>query len=700
MDHAAAAGRVEQLRTEIRRHDYQYYVLNQPIIGDEQYDQLLAELKALESQFPDLVTPDSPTQRIGDQPLTGFTQVAHDRPMLSIDNTYSEEDLRKFDERVRKGLGPQTRFDYTVELKIDGLAVSLRYEAGRLVRGATRGDGTRGDDVTANLRTIRAIPLELLRPPPGEDRAEGPSDALFPTSGPNRGVPDLLDVRGEVYMPRRAFDRLNSERETLGQELFANPRNAAAGSLKLLDPRITAERTLKFFAYSLGLAEPVAPASHWEALGWFADLGLPVNPANRLAADIDEVIRIVHEWRDRRDELDYQIDGLVIKVNSHASQAELGTTSKAPRWCIAYKYPAEQATTVVESVEFSVGKSGAITPVANLAAVSVAGSTIRRASLHNFDEVRRKDVRAGDTVVIQKAGEVIPQVVKVVLEKRPADSVAVVEPTACPVCAGQTARDPEGVYLRCLNPACPAQFKQRLKHFAGRDQMDIEGLGEVMVEVLTTSNLVHEFADVYRLSAEQLRPHIGRLGKDQKTREIGKTIENLLVGVAVSRERDLSRVLAALAIRHVGAHVAETLADALGSIDAIMAATEEQLQAVSEIGPVVAKSVRDFFASDVGRHTIDSLRAVGVTMEHHRAAAGGEKGLLAGKTLVVTGTLRRFSRKEIEDTIKRLGGKATGSVSKSTDFVVVGDDAGSKLDKAVKLGVKTLTEDEFVAMIG
>ncbi|MDD4889195.1 MAG: NAD-dependent DNA ligase LigA, partial [Phycisphaerae bacterium] len=350
MDKAAAQRRIEQLRDEIRRHDYLYYVESQPVIGDEQYDALVGELKGLESQFPDLVTPDSPTQRIGDQPQEGFSQVVHDVPMLSIDNTYSEEDLRKFDERVRKGLGEKATFDYTVELKIDGLAVSLRYEKGKLVQGATRGDGERGDDVTANLRTIRGIPLQLrppsLPPPRGEGRGEGDATAL--------GLPDFLDARGEVYMPRSAFERLNAEREARDEELFANPRNAAAGSLKLLDPRITAQRTLKFFAYSLGGVRPARPGSHWEALQWFAALGLPVNPANRRAANIDEVVEIVHNWRTRRDELDYQIDGLVIKVNSYACQAELGTTSKAPRWCIAYKYPAEQATTTVESIEFSV----------------------------------------------------------------------------------------------------------------------------------------------------------------------------------------------------------------------------------------------------------------------------------------------------------------------------------------------------------
>lgn len=696
MDKPAATERVRQLRDEIREHDYRYYVLNQPIIGDEQYDALLSELADLEQQFPDLVTPDSPTQRISDRPVAGFEPVQHEMPMLSIDNTYSEDELREFDKRVSRGLGPSADFDYTVELKIDGLAVSLRYEAGRLVRGATRGDGFRGDDVTANLRTIRSIPLQL--------HAEPTEQARLSESQPESKInsfPELIVVRGEVYMPRTEFDRLNSERESAGLELFANPRNAAAGSLKLLDPRITAQRTLNFFAYSLGLAEPEMPKSHWQALAWFAELGLPINPANRLARDIDQVIAIVHEWHARRDELDYQIDGLVVKVNRYDQQVELGATSKAPRWCIAYKYPAEQATTRVESIFFSVGKSGAITPVASLDAVTVAGSTIRRASLHNFDEVKRKDIRPGDTVVIQKAGDVIPQVVKVITEKRPADAQPVAEPENCPVCAGQTARDPQGVYLRCLNPACPAQFKRRLAHFAGRDQMDINGLGEVMVEQLVESGLVKELADLYRLSAERLRPFIGVQGKDKTSREVGKTIENLLAGIEASKSRDLSRVLSALAIEHAGGHVADLLADELGSIGALMAADAQKLQSIAGIGPVVAESVASFFGSEVGRRTIESLRAVGVKMEHAERGEPGRTGPgpLAGKTFVITGTLERFSRKDAEDRIKSLGGKTTSSISKNTDYLVVGAEPGSKLDKARKLGVRELSEDEFVELI-
>jgi DNA ligase (NAD+) len=749
--------------------------------------------------------------------------------MLSIDNTYNAEDLTKFDKRVKEWLEEAVKegrlsdgnYDYTVELKIDGLGVSLRYEDGRLVRGLTRGDGgggpgQGGDDVTANLRTIRSIPLQLqspassAAPPLGKGRGEKGNSILL-------GVPDLLVVRGEVYMPRPEFERLNRELEESGEESFANPRNAAAGSLKLLNPRITAKRKLSFFAYSLGLTEPRKPATHWDALGWFSELGLPVNPTNRRAPDIGQVIEIVHELKDKRTKLEYQVDGLVIKVNGFNHQTSLGQTSKAPRWCIAYKYPAEQAVTTLESVEFSVGKTGTITPVAILAPVFVAGTTVSRASLHNFDEVQRKDVRLGDTVVIEKAGEIIPQVVKVIAEKRPPGAEPIVPPEHCPVCRGQTARDPEGVYVRCLNPACPAQFKQRLKYFAGRDQMNIESLGEGGIQKLLAAGLVKEFADLYRLTAEQLVPVIGlNVGtKSNPVRVEGDSIKNLLKGIQKSKGRDLARVLAGLNIDHVGNHEAEVLAGKYRTLDRLLAAAEKQqrinslfeslsrrlveegevpekeaqlvcsnlrefrhraneigatisksllkppslfsvtqimskedsglkkelremklkdkrtaasiihnlhepnqlkmvqngcedlaraisdppdlLEDIPGTGLVVATSVGDFLTSDVGKHTVQSLREVGV--EFGRFTPATTSNALAGKTLVVTGTLKGFSRDEIEEKIKSLGGRATSSVSTQTDYLVAGENSGSKLAKANELGVTVLTEDEFVKLI-
>jgi DNA ligase (NAD+) len=483
------------------------------------------------------------------------------------------------------------------------------------------------------------------------------------------------------------FRRLNSEREERGEEPFANPRNFTAGTLKLLDSKVVAKRPLRFFAYSLAVAEPEGPDSHWDSLAWFGELGLPVDPHSRRADDI--------RWQTERAELDYQIDGLVIKVNDYAQQDELGATSKAPRWCIAYKYPAEQAVTTLTDVLFSVGKTGVITPVAVLEPVQVAGTTVSRASLHNFDEVGRKDVRVGDTVVVAKAGEIIPQVVKVVAEKRPKGAKKIQPPDRCPVCAHDTARDAEGVYWRCLNPACPAQLKERLRYFAGRDQMDIEGLGEALVEQLVGKHLVSGYADLYALEQEKL-VELERMGE--------KSASNLREAIEASKGRDLSRVLAALNIQHVGTHVAEVLADAFGSIDRLADAGKEQLEEVPEIGPVVAESVHNFFHSDAGRETIAALRSAGVNMAR---AGGGQTGAaeqadspLAGKTLVVTGTLQRFSRQEIEAKIKALGGKAAGSVSKNTDYLVAGEKAGSKLDKANALGVPVLGESDFLKLIG
>ena len=656
---------VEHLRAEIRRHDYLYYVLNQPEITDQQYDRLFARLKALEAAHPQLITPDSPTQRVSERPLEAFASVHHAVPMLSMDNTYNAQELRAFDERVFKLLGHRD-YDYVVELKIDGLAISLRYERGVFVQAATRGDGEVGDDVTANVRTIRAVPLTLL----GQGR-----------------IPNVLEVRGEVYMPKKAFVELNALRAEDGESVFANPRNAAAGSLKLLDPRITAGRNLSFFAYAIGeLSEPLGK-DHFYTLQRFEELGLPVNPNIKSAANIDEVLDICMGWSEKRSHLDYQIDGMVVKVNRFDQRDILGYTGRAPRWCISYKFPAEQAETVVESIDVQVGKSGILTPVANLTPVPLAGTTVKRASLHNFDELRRLDVRCGDTVVIEKAGEIIPQVIEVKKERRPAHAAPFEIPAKCPNCGADVRKDENGVYIRCVNPNCQAQLKERLKYFAGRDQMDIEKLGIALIEQLVDTGLVKSFADLYRLRKDRLAA---------LERMADKSAGNVITAIEKSKTQPLWRFIAALGIRHIGGQSAEILADHFGSLDAIMAADEETLSQIDQIGPVMAKSVYEYFNNPNNRRVIDELLAAGVKPMQPKTRRTDK---LAGKTIVVTGTLENFSRQQIEQAIRQAGGKASSSVSKKTDFVLAGKEAGSKLDKAGELGVKVITEKEFMEML-
>ncbi|MHC4194059.1 MAG: NAD-dependent DNA ligase LigA, partial [Planctomycetota bacterium] len=518
--------RVEQLRKEIRRHDYLYYVLNQPQISDRQYDKLFAELKELEQANPEFITADSPTQRVSERPLDEFVSVRHAVPMLSMDNTYNSEELRAFDERVRKQLGDED-YDYVVELKIDGVAISLRYEAGRLVTAATRGDGQVGDDVTANVRTVKAVPLVLLG---------------------GRNIPDVLEVRGEVYMGTKAFVELNRIRTEAGEPPFANPRNATAGSLKLLDAKITAIRNLSFFAYSIGeVSQPLAE-NHYQTLQNLKELGLPVNPNIKKAENIDQVIDICLGWDEKKQQLDYQIDGMVIKVNRFDQRDILGATGRAPRWCISFKFPAEQAQTTIESIDVQVGKSGILTPVANLAPVQLAGTTVKRASLHNFDELDRLDVRRGDTVVIEKAGEIIPQVVEVRKKLRPAGAVAFKVPGKCPSCGGQVKKDEDGVYIRCVNRDCSGQLKERLKYFAGRGQMDIENLGEALIEQLVDTGLVSNFADLYTLQLEHL-VELERMAE--------KSAKNVIESIEASKRRPLWRLIAALGIRHIGGQSAQ-----------------------------------------------------------------------------------------------------------------------------------------------
>jgi DNA ligase (NAD+) len=658
--------RIEELRGQIRRHDYLYYVLNQPEISDRQYDKLFTELKELEQAHPELVTADSPTQRVSGQPLEGFTTVRHAVPMLSMDNTYNADELRAFDERVRRQLGSGD-YDYVVELKIDGLAISLRYEGGKLVTAATRGNGEVGDDVTTNVRTIRAIPLALL-------------DV--------RKVPRVVEVRGEVYMPTKSFLELNKLRAETEEPPFANPRNAAAGSLKLLDARITATRNLSFFAYATGeLTEPLG-RDHYETLKRFKELGLPVNPHIRRAKDIDEVIRICLSWSDKRLSLGYLIDGMVIKVNRFEQRGILGATGRAPRWCISYKFAAEQAETVVESIDVQVGKSGILTPVANLRAVQLSGTTVKRASLHNFDEMKRLDVRVGDTVVIEKAGEIIPQVIDVKKQLRPFGAVVFKVPKKCPNCGSAVAKDEEGVYVRCTNPYCLGQLKERLKYFAGRGQMDIEHLGSALIEQLVENGLVNNFSDIYKLQKEQLVA-LERMAE--------KSADNVIKAIEGSKTRPLWRLVAALGIHHIGGQSAQILAEHFGSLEKLMNADLAELESIDQIGPVMAKSVYEYFRDPKNVAVINELLKAGVKPELPEEILGSDR--LAGKIFVVTGTLRNFTRQQIEQVIKEAGGKASSNVSKKTDFVLAGEEAGSKLDKALKLGVKVINEEQFLELL-
>ncbi len=659
--------RIDWLRREIRKHDYLYYVLNQPEISDRQYDELFTELKMLESQHPELVTADSPTQRVSGRPLEEFAAIRHAIPMLSVDNTYSADELCAFDARVRKQLGTSD-YDYVVELKIDGLAVNLRYEHGRLITAATRGDGEVGDDVTANIRTIRSIPLVL-------------------TDGEK--VPPVLEVRGEVYMPTKSFVALNKARAEAGETAFANPRNAAAGSLKLLDPKITATRNLAFYVYGTGeLSEPLAE-DYYRTLQRLRELGLPVNPHVRKAADIDQVIEICLGWKDRRSTLTYQIDGMVIKINQFNCRDILGATGRAPRWCIAYKFPAERAQTVVQSIVVQVGKTGALTPVAKFKPVQLAGTTISSASLHNFDEMHRLDVRVGDTVSIEKAGEIIPQVVEVRTEFRPAGAKPFPVPKVCPNCGTPVVKDEAGVYVRCPNPECTGMLTERLRYFAGRDQMDIEHLGVSLIEQLIAGGLVTNFADLYRLTKDDLLS-LERMGD--------KSAQNVLDAIEASKTRPLWRFIAGLGIRHVGSQSAEILADRFGSLEALMDAGQEELERTDQVGPVMAESVHRYFHDRRHRDVIDQLLGAGVRPQP--PVPKKTAGKLQGKTFVVTGTLKNFTRQEAEQAIRDAGGKVAGSVSKKTGFVVVGEDPGSKLEKARSLGIEILDEDQFVKMIG
>ena len=670
-----------RLREEIRRHDYLYWVRNEPQVSDEQYDALLRELRDHEQRYPALVTPDSPTQRVGERLTAGFEHIEHALPMRSIDNTYSEQELREFDQRVRKLLEDQP-YDYAVDPKIDGVAVSLRSELGALTLGATRGDGRVGDVISANLRALRSVPLRLR----GED------------------WPSVLEVRGEVYWPRAAFEENNRRRVAAGEPAFKNPRNASSGTLKQLDPRLVAERGLVFQCHGYGAIEPFPPVElQTELFERLRDWGLPISPHLRTCADIDAVHAFIVDWEWRRHQLEYDTDGLVIKVNRLALRARLGATAKAPRWCIAYKYAAEQAQTRLVEVDFQVGRTGTINPRATFEPVELSGTTVTHASLHNFEQVRRLDLHAGDLITVEKAGEIIPQVVAVDAAARRRGAAPIRPPASCPRCAGPVEQDEGGVYLRCVNPACPAQLEERLIYFCGRGQMDIDVAGAALIEQLVAQGFVKGYADLYRLRPrreELLAMPVSVNSRTGSPIALGeKRADRLLAGIDKSRQRPLSRLLAALGIRHVGATTAELLAGHFGAMDRLAHASEEELLAVDGVGPELARSLRQFFASDAGAALIAELKDVGLNMSEPQAARPPADSPLAGKTLVVTGTLERYSRKEIEELIKRLGGKSTGSVSKHTDFVVAGAHAGSKLAKAQKLGVRVLTEADFAELI-
>lgn len=692
------ADEIAALREEIAEHDHLYFVEGNPRITDREYDRLFARLKELEAAHPERVTPDSPTQRVGDKPLDGFPHVTHAVPMMSIDNTYNEAELREFDARVRRGL-EGAKYEYLVDPKVDGVSATLRYENGRFVLGATRGDGRTGDDITANLRTIRAIPLRLR----------------------GSGWPDVLEVRGEVYWPRKAFDAFNVKRIKEGEEPFANPRNATTGSLKSLDSAAIAGRGLSFIAHGHGeirYARSAGEVSDFSGSGGqqerasvafarFRDWGIPVSPHMKLCKDIDEVVAFVHGWEHKRHALEYETDGLVIKVDRLDQREILGATSRYPRWCIAYKYAAEQAESVLKSVDFQVGKLGTITPRAVMEPVQLSGTTVRHASLHNFDQVARLDVRIGDTVVVEKAGEIIPQVVRVVVEKRPKGARKIEPPKKCPVCGGDVVQDEGGVYVRCVNPSCDAQLKERLKFFCGRDQMDIDGLGEVIIEKMVDAGWLHSYADIYKLPqrrAQIVMLEIEQQRTDAKTGEVKtgvvqlgeKRADKIIEGIEKSKKQPLARVLAALNIRHVGASTAEVIADHFGDMERIAGASEDELQEVEGVGPEVAASLRSFFGSVSGRKAWQALRDAGVNMKQPRRRVTGAQPL-AGKTIVVTGTLEKYSRSEIEKLIKDLGGKVSSSVSKKTDFLICGEDPGSKLEKARVMGVKIMSEQDILA---
>lgn len=662
-----AAKRTEDLRREINAHNHNYYVLDNSIISDAEYDRLLQELRALESEYPELLTPSSPTQRVGGSPAEGFIQIQHSAPMLSLANAFNRADLEDWLRRIKNLVG-NAEFDLVCELKIDGLAVNLTYEDGLFVRGATRGDGIVGEDVTQNLRTIKTIPLSLLE-----------------------GFPARLEVRGEVYLPILEFRRLNENRAKSGEPLYANPRNTGAGSIRQLSPEVTASRNMAIWVYSLGGAGvPVPLESHWQAMEWLKGLGLRINPNNQICRTIDEVMAFYEHWVEARHQLPYEADGVVVKVSSLALQDTLGVVGREPRWAIAYKFPAEQAVTRLLNIGINVGRTGSLNPYAVLEPVVVGGTTVQRASLHNEEDIRRKDIRIGDMVTIERAGDVIPHVLGPVLSDRPSDASEFQMPADCPECSTGIVKQDDEAMHRCPNTSCPAQFFELLKHFVSKGATDIDGLGEQWCRIFIDQNLVSDLADIYSLKKDRLL-ELDRMGAKLATR--------ILANIEASKRKPLPRLLFALGIIHVGTEIADLLMRVYNSIDEISRATAEELAEIPGIGPKIANSIAFYFQVETNRTVIEKLRVAGVNLSQEPRQVSGEGLPLVGKTFVVTGTLSRFSRSEAESRIKDLGGKITSSVTKNTDYLVVGESPGSKLAAAERLGTQVLDEARLIEFL-
>ena len=660
---AKVAEQINQLKKLLHQYNHQYYVLDNPIVPDSEYDRLMQELIGLETEHPELITSDSPSQRVGGTPLSGFTKIEHTSPMLSLANAFNDQDLRDFDRRIREGLGIET-IDYVAELKIDGLAVSLRYQDGKFYQGATRGDGTIGEEITHNLKTIRSIPLTI-------------------------DEPNTIEVRGEVFMPKKSFLKLNETREKQELDLFANPRNAAAGSIRQLDPKIAADRNLDVFLFAVGEWQAKPIATHSERLAYLSELGFKTNPEWKKCEGIDQVIDYVGSWIDRRNDLDYDIDGIVIKVDKLEFYDILKSTSKSPRWAIAYKFPAEEVMTKLIDIVFSVGRTGVVTPTAVLEPVQVAGTTVQRATLHNQDYIEEKDIRLNDPVVIKKAGDIIPEIVRVIPEQRNQDSVPFSMPTHCPSCDTELERLEDEVALRCMNPNCPAQLKEGLIHFVSRNAMNIDGLGEKIIEQLYTQGLVHKITDLYRLERDQLL-ELDRMGE--------KSVDNLLTAIEASKANSLERLLFGFGIRFVGVTAAKTLAIAFDNIDQLKVATYDELIEVDEIGDKMADSIVRYFSTDEVLTMIDQLKELAVNTSYLGVKPQTEAidTFFNGKTVVLTGKLEQLTRTEAKEKIEALGGKVTGSVSKNTDLLVAGEAAGSKLTKAEQLEIEIWDEARFI----